>query len=272
MMLESGLANAIFLNSVYIITSCFVAGAAYLINDYYDKDIDAINHPEKIFPFSNSTAWLIYSLLNLIALGLGFYAFSSEFTIIFLLLPIWGLWFYSFMLKRVAIIGNFTVAMLAIWLPIGVVLLNVPNFHLSGQASMTGNEFVEFEKYKSLIFLLISCSFLATFSREIVKDIQDEKGDRAMNGKTFPILVGKDFALVCAAGLLIVSSLIWGNFTFKNLEYMGYVSVPFILTLALQVVGIFVMFLGRDWSKRTKWSSLVIKLAMVSALVSGGLF
>jgi 4-hydroxybenzoate polyprenyltransferase len=259
-------------NGIFILASCFIVAAAYLINDYYDKEIDAINHPEKVFPFSKNTTWIIYLLLNGLALTLGIFAFSLEFVMIFLLLPIWGLWFYSFMLKRIALIGNYTIAMLAIWLPIGVVLLNVPDFHLSGQESVTGVGFVQFEKYKNLVFLLISCSFLSTFSREIIKDIQDEKGDEMVGCKTFPILVGKEFAMVCASILLVITLIIWGNFTFKNADILGVRSIPFFLTLAVLVASIFAMYNGNDWSKRTKWSSLFIKISMVLALISGLLY
>lgn len=264
--------DSTFLNSIYIISSCLIASAAYLINDYYDQKIDAVNHPEKKYPFTQKTTWITYLICNLVAIGLGFFAFQLEFAIVFLLMPIWGLWFYSFMLKRVALAGNIAISIMAIWLPLGVVLLNVPEFHLVGQESLTGVAYIQFEKYKSLIFLLISCSFLTTFSREIVKDIQDEKGDKAMNCRTFPILVGKQFALICAAALMLVTTLIWGNFTFKNFETAGFSIIPFVVTLVFLVAGLFAMFYGNDWSKRTKWSSLLIKLSMVSALVAGMFF
>ncbi len=270
-MSAKGLENSFVLNVVFILSSCFVAAAGYLINDYYDQEIDKINKPEKKFPFTSKNTWVIYIVMNIVALTFGFLFFSVAFTLVFILLPIWGLWLYSFILKSVALLGNFTIAMLAVWLPIGVVLLNVPDFYLS-QQGYSGATLLQFNQSKSIIFLLASCSFLTTFSREIVKDIQDIKGDKALNSKTFPIVVGKDFAMICAAGLLIISSLIWGNFTFKNIEVLGYVSLPFVLTLVLLVAGVFAMFYGKEWDKRTKWSSLIIKMAMVTALFSGLLF
>ena len=61
------------LNSLkYGLLAVLIAAAGYLINDFYDQKIDAINKPEKVFPFSNNTVNIIYGLINIIAVSFAF--------------------------------------------------------------------------------------------------------------------------------------------------------------------------------------------------------
>ncbi len=259
--------NLVVENILFVIAACFIAAAGYLINDFYDQEIDKINHPQKKYPFTAKSTWQIYFLLNVIAVGIGFSVFEYDYVIVFMLLPIWGLWFYSYLLKRVAIIGNLSIAFFAIWLPVGVVLINLqPSLMLDNDVSLIAPGKMD------VLLLLMSCSFLTTFSREVIKDVQDVKGDEVMKCKTFPVLVGRDFAMVFAGVVLVIAGLIWGNFTYKIFADLGAKSIFFFITELLIFLALFFMFFGKSWSLKTKRSSLVIKVAMIFALVSGFIF
>src|SRR5690606_14903767 len=59
-----------------VLSTICIAGAGYLINDVFDKNIDTINKPEKVIIntyISEATAYNYYIVLNIIGVGIGFY-------------------------------------------------------------------------------------------------------------------------------------------------------------------------------------------------------
>jgi 4-hydroxybenzoate polyprenyltransferase len=245
---------------VYIIISVLIAAAGYLINDYYDQEIDKINKPHKKYPFTPRQTWNIYFPLNALAVFLGVVFLNIEMTFIFVVLPIWVLWFYSFTLKRMPIIGNLAIATLAIWLPAGIIVLNTVPESLSNNQS----------EIKGFMLLLLGCSFLTTFAREIIKDIQDIKGDEKMGVKTFPSFVGKTFASILAIGLIAICFLVWNGFYMKyNTDFEKIIHFPFILTTLSLLAAILFLFLGKKWEIRTQRSSLLLKASMLFAIITG---
>ena len=255
--------GASILSLTYGGLAMLVAAGGYLINDVYDLKIDEINHPNKKLPFSVKSARTIYAIINAIVVVVSLLFFEWEFSLLFFILPIWLLWLYSFLLKRWAIIGNLVVSFLALLLPLGVFLLFADEQYLKDNHSIK----------MQFVLLLLAASFLSTFSREIIKDIQDVKGDEANNCKTFPILVGKEFAAIFAAFILLILLLVWGNFGLKNINDFPLITqVTLLLTEILLLGALIALFVGKQWESKTKWSSLLIKLAMLVALVTGLLY
>ncbi|TAG07266.1 MAG: prenyltransferase [Cytophagia bacterium] len=151
-----------------------VSAAGYIINDYYDIKIDLINKPKDVVIGKNihrRGAILGHFFVNFIGLLLGFWAniwvgiicFFCEFF----------LWAYSSILKPLPLIGNVLVGFLtasSIW------LLIIPYY------------FVNSKTYNIFIFGIFA--FFITIVREIIKDMEDIKGDQAHSCKTLPIIWG----------------------------------------------------------------------------------
>ena len=99
-----------------IVSTVLIAAGGYVLNDYFDIKIDAINRPEKQIVgtiIQRRTAMLMHQILS----GLGIFAglllafFTKSFTLGFIFIIIPGLlWFYSASYKRQFIVGNVVIS------------------------------------------------------------------------------------------------------------------------------------------------------------------
>jgi geranylgeranylglycerol-phosphate geranylgeranyltransferase len=158
-----------------------ITGAGNVINDYYDRDIDAVNRPKKPITSGRITSKsaLNYSLI-LFATGCLLAALINQICLLVAALNSALLFFYARNLKATPLAGNLCVAYLT-----GSTFLF--GGATAGQVGLLANE---------VPFLL---SFLATMSREIAKDIEDVEGDRQGGAKTLPILAGEKLSAALAA-------------------------------------------------------------------------
>lgn len=157
--------------ALLVFSTVFIASAGYIINDYYDIKIDLINKPDKVVVghrMPRRTAMMGHFFLNFIGISigfaLGFYVGLINFFSGFLL------WLYSNQLKRLPFVGNFVVAILtgtSVWIVA-----------------------VYFNIHDPLIYVFATFAFFTTLMREIVKDMEDLKGDRIFGCKTLPIIWG----------------------------------------------------------------------------------
>ena len=108
----------------------FVAAGGYVINDYFDVKIDRINRPDSVIvtrTISKPAAMRLSVILSAIGVISGIVAAvllkSMTIGIIMIIVP--GLlWFYSSSYKRLLIIGNVTIALLAATTPLLVAFAN----------------------------------------------------------------------------------------------------------------------------------------------------
>ncbi|MCX6680102.1 MAG: geranylgeranylglycerol-phosphate geranylgeranyltransferase [Methanothrix sp.] len=176
------LAAALIFLTVFLIT-----GAGNAINDYYDREIDAINRPRRPIPSGrvSARAAFYYSLV-LFAVGclcaglvnqicLAVAAFNSLLLIL-----------YARNLKATPLAGNISVA-----------FLTGSAFLFGGAAAGPAGLFAN-----RIPFLL---SFLVSMSREIAKDIEDMAGDRAGGARTLPILAGERTSAALAAAFALAA-------------------------------------------------------------------
>ncbi len=167
-----------------IFSTILIAAAGYIINDYFDLRIDRVNKPKKIVIdkiITRKTALILHILLNVFAIILCFIVakninlklFFLQLSSIFLLLV------YSTTFKRKLIIGNLIIAFLAA-MSIATILFYEPYFNVLDTKNYT----------VKMAWLFIVFSFLITWIREIIKDLEDMKGDAVENSSTLPLHFG----------------------------------------------------------------------------------
>jgi 4-hydroxybenzoate polyprenyltransferase len=172
-----------------IAASVFIAAAGYIINDYFDLNIDQINKPEKnvlnaIINRRWAIVWhLLFSFLGIaatiLAVGLG-----KWYLIIANIICVALLWFYSTSFKRQLLIGNIVISLLAAWTVLILFFAQVP----FNEAFNSKNDLTI--KFFRLAFLYGGFAFVISLIREAIKDIEDREGDAQYGCRTLPVYAG----------------------------------------------------------------------------------
>lgn len=221
---------------ILILATVFIAAGGYILNDYFDIKIDSINKPEKLIvgnTISRGRAMLMHQILTgigvLAGLFLAFYSQSYTIGFIFIVVP--GLlWFYSASYKRQFLIGNLVTAFLAALsiLVVGILQLAFLQKEYDSLVFETPIPNTIYSWIGGFSFF----SFIFTWIREIIKDIEDEGGDREMECRTMPIVWGIFKTKLFLYTLIILT--IGGLFIINEL----YIPFEGSLTLRYIIVGI----------------------------------
>ena len=157
---------------VLSISTICIAAAGYIINDYHDVKIDMINKPGRVVVGSvinRRIALLFYFILTFIGITLGF-LLSWKIGLINIF-SAGMLWIYSIRFKKSAFWGNFSIAILT---ALSILIIYV--WH-SGEPILA-------------VLVYAWFAFIITLIREIIKDMEDMRGDKLYGCKTLPILWG----------------------------------------------------------------------------------
>ena len=252
------------------ISVILITAGGYVVNDIFDVEADKINKPKKVIitqSISKKQGWTFYIVLNCIGVFLGLYlSFNSQlislsyyFIGTFLLL-----FLYSKYLKRLPLIGNLLIS----------ILVSMPMFlvyEFQNSLAIKNNMFTNL-----FLFIVISqyilFAFLSTFVREIIKDIEDVKGDYNLKMKTLPILLGRKRT----RNIAIVFTMIFFSFLILTLKEAINSTMYYLLTIIL--IGIFLvsLFIYKLWNAETKnqfhYLSNLMKIIMLLGILSMGLF
>ena len=186
-----------------------IAAAGYIINDYFDVKTDRINKPQKLYidnGVKRRVAIFIHTIFNVLGFLIAVYvAYKAHALYLCLIqfISITALWFYSTHLKRQVLTGNILVSILSALVPLQILFFEMP---------LLQSNFVQ--SIQSFTFMYLSvCSFalfafLLSFVREIIKDIEDFKGDFETGCKTMPVVWGVKAAKAIAAGLISNTALL----------------------------------------------------------------
>jgi 4-hydroxybenzoate polyprenyltransferase len=192
--------------SIIMLASFLIAAGGYVINDYFDINIDSINRPltqvvERVIKRRWAMVWHIFlSVAGLILSMIVSKRLGNPLPAIFNLVAVVLLWFYSTDFKRKLLIGNVIISLLTSWV---VLILYVAE---AGFSLYTGNEnqtaYVA-DIYKAGI-LFGGFAFISSLVREAVKDLEDMEGDARYNCRTMPIAWGVRSAKIYISVWLIV--------------------------------------------------------------------
>jgi len=166
-----------------------ITSAGNILNDYFDFEIDKINKPERPIPsgrISKSDAFMFSIVLFL--LGLGFSKSVNDYCLSIAFLNSLILLFYAKYSKKLLLVSNLGISFLVASIFIFGVVATIQN----------GADIVGMEEIK-LVAIITACAFLMTLSREIIKDIEDIKGDEKKYAITLPIKIGAQRAKNMAA-------------------------------------------------------------------------
>ena len=247
----------------FTIVTCLITSAGYLINDYFDHASDSAN--DKQHKLSRYHSLLLYGILVMVGMGMSLYLAHSIGRISLSLIYVGAtlmLYLYSVWLKRTVLWGNITVALFTA----GVLLI----FVVAEMNDATWS--IEVVLPDGILFFSVF-SFLINLLREIIKDIQDLKGDKAAGYLTLPIRYGVKVSTQVAGMvlfMLITSVLIWhysltSDFCSPTLRHL---LIALFLYIPLIALGRYLIRPCQDW----QWLSRATKGIMIFGLILVFLF
>jgi 4-hydroxybenzoate polyprenyltransferase len=228
---------------IIVLASTLTIASGYIINNFYDSKKDLINRPNKSQLdrlVSQKTKLQVYFTLNFIVALLAFLV--SYRAMLFFSVYIFLIWYYSHRLKKYPIIGNLTASLLAV-LPFFAILLYYKNFYPQ-------------------IFAHASFLFLLILIREIIKDLENIKGDIANDYRTIPVKYGETFAKKIITFLTIFT--IIPVYFLVEIYDVGYMDIYFYISLI-----VLVFFLLLLWKSNSKIHYLQLHTILKILVVSG---
>lgn len=254
--------------SLICISSVLIAAAGYIINDYFDLNIDQVNKPgklvvEKIIRRRSAIIWHI--VLSITGIALGFYVDYT--TRIWLLgfsnmACVFLLFIYSASLKRKFLIGNILISLLTSWTILVVAWCEYN--HL-----IKTNNGLHADKILRDTFLFAGFAFVISLIREVVKDMEDIEGDRKYGCKTMPVIWGINATKIFVAVWIVVLAGVLIIVQVYALRLGWWLSVLYSLILILvPLVWIFRKLFSAQTPQDFHRISSVIKFVMFSGILS----
>jgi len=239
------------LNLIYgFITGFALTAASMAINDYYDREIDAINEPNRPIPrgtIKPKEALVFAFILTSIGFATAYLTNPTNLICLITAIVTWTIAVtYVTVGKRTGLLGNFLVS------------LCVATPFLYGSLAVTN--WIE-----SNVLIFASIAFLSNTGREITKGIVDVKGDETQNVKTLAVRFGEKTAAVAAAlfylSAVLLSPIPW---------LLNLVSLWFIPLVAVTDFGLVAssFMLLRDYSRENarKVKTMVLLWLIVGLL------
>lgn len=254
---------------VLVLSVILITAAGNVVNDYFDVETDNINRPEKVLAdkvVSRNALLNIYLVLNFTGFLLAFFiSWKLELwnLVIIHLLASGLLYFYSSEFKRMPVIGNVVVALLS-----GLVPFMAGLYEWIYEAKNLEKYWFNFD----FIWGYAGFAFLISWIREIIKDMQDVKGDRASGQNTLPVVAGIAVARWMAIVLLLIMMLLLAWLMHIQYSAGDYLSFNYILiALQLPLTYLTIITFRADATGQFRTASLVCKAIMLLGIAYTGI-
>jgi 4-hydroxybenzoate polyprenyltransferase len=226
-----------------VLATALTIASGYIINSFYDSKKDLINRPNKSNLdrlVSQKTKLSVYFSLNFAVAFLAI--FVSWRACLYFSVYIFLIWFYSHKVKKFVVFGNLMATLMAI-LPFFALLLYYKNFY-------------------EVIICHATFLFLLLLIREMIKDLENIKGDLANDYKTIPILYGekksKTVITILTLFTVLPVFLLIEKFEIGNMDLYFYSCLLFL-----------VLFIIKLWKSNTKEDYLLLHNLLKFLIVAG---
>jgi geranylgeranylglycerol-phosphate geranylgeranyltransferase len=195
-----------------MLSTMLITAGANVFNDWCDLDIDRINRPQRMLPSGRlpaSTA--LRFAIFLFACGIFFSIFINETATAITVVCSMVLIVYSLWLKRQPLSGNLAVSVItAAAFLYGAYAAQIGSLSVRSESAVFADLHAWHRDWRAGIFPAVFAFFLH-FGREVIKDIEDQMGDKAVQARTLPLAYGlgvAQSAATIAFILLAVATLV----------------------------------------------------------------
>ncbi len=250
-----------------ILSSVFIAAAGYIINDYFDLNIDQINKPDKVIvgkTLARRMAILFHLVLSLLGIAIGLYL---DVTTRILLLSVANficvllLFAYSISLKKKLLIGNILISLLTAWTVLVITWCETRNL-----LSPLGVSRIKITRYT---LLYAGFAFIISLIREVIKDMEDMEGDRRYGCTTMPIVWGVPASKIFISVWLVVLLALLVSLQFYVLQFHWWLSALYsIIFIIAPLINVFRKLFSATTSGDYHQLSSYTKLIMLTGILS----
>jgi 4-hydroxybenzoate polyprenyltransferase len=252
------------------LASVFIAAAGYIINDYFDVNIDQINKPKKnvvdiivsrrwamLWHFVLSSIGVLLSLYISWRTGL-WYIILANIACVFLLFG------YSVSLKRKLLSGNILISLLTAWV---ILILCISEIRLFSK--IAPEIALAEQKVIRLGFLYAGFAFILSLIREAIKDMEDREGDERYGSRTMPIVWGVQSTKIYVAVWMIVLLAILVIVQVYVLQFRWWWPVVYSIVLIILPLGyifykLFKATTAQHFHELSNWSKGVMLTGILS--------
>ena len=258
-----------------LLTYLFIAAAGYIINDYFDVNIDQVNKPDKVVVGNFiSRRWVIFWHLIFSVLGIYISTIAFPFSTYWHihlgnLATILLLWFYSTNFKKDFLVGNVVISLLTAW---SIAVVYFSKFSIVDLMNPQIHD-VANKRFFQLMLLYTGFAFILTLVREALKDMEDMEGDEKFGCKTLPIVWGLKPTKVYISVWLTVVVISLTIIQIYVMPYGWWIGIVYCFTFIIAPL-LYVLFklpasyTSQDFTQLSFW----IKSAMLSGIISMAFF
>jgi len=255
-----------------LVASVLIAAAGYIINDYFDINIDLVNKPKgNVVDAVVPRRWAMALHFVLSGMGLLLSAYISWRT---------GLWYillgnfmcvlllfgYSVSLKRKLLVGNIIISLLTAWV---IIIICIAEIKIATQVAAAVAEASSKIIRIGILYAAFAC--ISSLIREAIKDIEDLQGDQKYGCRTMPIAWGVNATkvyvavwLVVILALLVILQIY--VFRFEWWWAMAYSIVFIIVPLVLLFFRLFKAQTQKHYHQLSNWTKLVMLSGILSMI------
>ncbi|MGH2666843.1 geranylgeranylglycerol-phosphate geranylgeranyltransferase [Flavobacterium sp.] len=264
---DIGLALTIWQYILLVVSTVCIAAGGYIINDIFDQNTDNINKPNDVIvgkSVSEGRAYNIYVGFTLVGVCIGFYLSNLVLRpnfLLFFILPAALLYVYATSLKQMMVIGNIIVSvMLSFSILIIAIFMILPAIDEVNKPQM--------QTVISVLSDFAIIAFILNFIREIVKDLEDVKGDYNQGMQTLPIVFGISRTTKLVFGLSFIPVICILYYIYNYIFHLTYATI-YLLGF---IIGPLLYFTIKIWSAKSKIDfhhlSNVLKLVVFFGIIS----
>ena len=251
-----------------VLATLLIASGGFIIKTIFDQEADLENQKKVIIgqTISEKSAYTIYFIVNIIGVSIAFYLsqiIQRPNFVVFFILIVTILYFYATSLKQMPLIGNIAVAFIVSFsvLVIGIYQL------LPATDAMNK---VQMRTLFSILSDFAIIAFILNLIREIIKDLENFKGDDSIGMRTLPIVLGIKKTTILVAFLILIPIVLivlyCNNYLMANKLYYAtaYILLTIIAPLTYSLIKITTSKSKSDFS----YLSTVLKIVLFFGSVS----
>lgn len=230
-----------------VIIGCYMA-AGNILNDLIDIETDRINKPSRPLVINDVNHYLVVSVVLLffligswVAMCIDIYAMYLA---VFFAMPC--IISYEIIFKRSPIIGNIIISSL-----VGAVFI-FAELSLNQSISTTWRTAV--------------LAFFLNLIREMIKDIEDVRGDSQLNYKTLPVIAGIPLAILILR-LITIFFIILSMLPIFTSYYLWYYTPLIVFLIHLPLLYIIIRLTDNITPKECAKYSKALKLLIINGII-----